>query len=248
MTLPDAPTSKWLKSAVSALVARRDPALAGADIEALRQWLAQHPPARPVQARWQDARIEQEIPDGASVLDLGCGHGKLLHRLIREKKVRGQGVEIDLAAVARCLAIGVPVFQINLDEGLREFRTRSFDYVVLEETVQTLRQPRRVLEDMLRVGHYGIVSFPNFGYWRVRLALAIEGRMPVTPALPHRWYDTPNIHLFTLQDFLDWAQESGARIVRGYSLVEGVVRPLGPDDNLEAEESLLIITREAPSP
>ena len=215
------------------------------DLEALRRRLLERPIPVPPPPRWQDEWIEREIEPGTAVLDLGCGEGDLLHRLMRDKGIRGQGVEIDLNAVVRCVARGVPVLQADLDVGLREFPERSFDYVVLEETVQTLHQPLAVLRDMLRVGRRGIVSFPNFGHWRVRLALALDGRMPVTPTLPYHWYDTPNIHLFTLQDFLDWTAAAGARIVRGYALADGIVRPLGPEDNLEAEEVLLILAGSA---
>ncbi len=240
------PMPQLLEQVARSLAARKDPALTGIDVETLCAQLRERPPPPPAQPRWQDALIEAQIPEGASVLDLGCGGGELLHRLIRDKSVRGQGVEIDFEAVSQCLTLGVPVLQTNLDEGLREFPDQSFDYVVLEETVQTLHQPLRVLNDVLRVGRYGIVSFPNFGSWRVRLSLAIEGRMPSTPALPYRWYETPNIHLFTLLDFLELTSEISARVVRGFSLVEGVVRPLGLNDNLEADESLLIITRDPP--
>lgn len=230
--------------AARALAARAEPGLRGADIAELRALLRAAPRApRAPEVRWQDALIENEIPDGASVLDLGCGGGELLARLIKDKSVRGQGIEIDADAVVRCVALDVPVLQADLDEGLPDFPAGSFDYVVLEETLQTLRRPIRVLEDMLRVGRYGIVSFPNFAYWRVRLSLALEGCMPITENLPYHWYDTPNIHLFTLQDFLDWAEHAGVRIVRGHALVENRVRPLAADDNLKAAEALLVITR-----
>jgi len=229
--------------AARAVAARADPALRGADLAALRAQLRRRPALRAAAARWQDALIEREIPRGASVLDLGCGGGELLARLIRDRGVRGQGIEIDPEAVARCVALDVPVLQSDAEAGLQSFADGTFDYVVLEETLQTLRAPIRVLEEMLRVGRFGIVSFPNFGYWRVRLALALEGRMPVTANLPYRWFDTPNIHLFTLQDLLDWAEGAGVRRVRGYALVEGRVRPLAADDNLRAEEALLVIAK-----
>lgn len=230
--------------AARALAARAEPSLRGADIAELRALLRAAPKApRAPEVRWQDALIEEEIPRGASVLDLGCGGGELLARLIKDKGVRGQGIEIDADAVVRCVALDVPVLQADLDEGLPDFPAGSFDYVVLEETLQTLRRPIRVLEDMLRVGRYGIVSFPNFAYWRVRLSLALEGRMPITENLPYQWYDTPNIHLFSLQDFLDWAAKAGVRVVRGHALVENRIRPLAADDNLKAAEALLVITR-----
>ena len=188
--------------------------------------------------RWQDAIIEREIPVGAPVLDLGCGGGELLERIIR-----GQGVELDPEGVVACGERGVPGFNIDLDQGLAGFADQSFDYVIMEETIQTLRRPLDVLREMLRVGRHGVVSFPNFAYWRVRLDLAVRGRMPVTGGLPHRWYNTPNIHLFTLEDFLDWSREEGVVVRRAFSLVDGEPRPLGPDDNLQAEEVLLFIEK-----
>lgn len=197
-------------------------------------------PGPACELRWQDALIEREIPVGASVLDLGCGDGLLLERLATVRNVRGQGVEFDPDAVVRCIARGVPVFHADLDQGLKGFPDGSFDYVVLEETLQTLHRPMAVLREMLRVGRHGIVSFPNFGYRKVRANLAERGRMPVTPGLPHQWHDTPNIHLFTLQDFLDWARDNGVAILRGYAQEEGAVRELSEDDNLLAEEVLLV--------
>ncbi len=196
---------------------------------------------RPEVARWEDDIIEREIADGSSVLDLGCGDGTLLRRLIDTRHVRGQGVEVDPANVARCVAIGAPVFQVDVEEGLRGLGENSFDYVILEETVQTLTRPVETLREM-RVGRRGIVSFPNFGYWRVRLDLMVRGRMPKTEWLPYHWYDTPNIHIFTLQDFLDQIAEEGIPVERGFVLREGVIDTLdAANDNLAAEEVLMIL-------
>lgn len=193
--------------------------------------------------RWQDDTIINIIPAGASVLDLGCGDGHLIRRLSTEKDVQGQGVDLDSEAVLECVRHGVPVIQCDLDEGLKGFPDKRFDYVILEETLQTLQHPDEMLKEMLRVGNRGIVSFPNFAYWRVRVDLAAGGRMPVTEWLPYRWYDTPNIHLFTLADFLTWAKEHHVTVIEGYVLSEGEVRPLHEDDNLYAEEALLVIER-----
>ncbi len=194
--------------------------------------------------RWQDAVIERIIPEGASVLDLGCGTGQLLSKLIRDKHVRGQGIELEAEAVFECVDKGVPVFQSNLDAGLRGFADGNFDYVILEETLQTLHRPVEVLSEMLRVGRTGIVSFPNFAYWRVRLDLSLGGRMPVTETLPYRWYDTPNIHLLTLSDFLDWSDRQQVKVAQGYALAEGRVREMDrKKDALYAEEVLLVVTR-----
>ncbi|MHC4871500.1 MAG: methionine biosynthesis protein MetW [Planctomycetota bacterium] len=194
--------------------------------------------------RWQDKVIEEEITDNSSVLDLGCGEGNLLKKLIADKNVIGQGIELEDESVFKCIEKGVPVIQGNIDKGLQEFRDNSFDYVILEETLQTLLHPVMVLEEMLRIGRRSIVSFPNFGYWRVRLDLGLRGRMPVTEWLPHHWYNTPNIHLLTLQDFVDWAENNKVNIIKGHVLSEGEIRDLRPADNLYADEILLIIEKE----
>ncbi len=196
-----------------------------------------------ISKRWQDPIIEDIIPERAFVLDLGCGDGDLLLRLMQKKKVRGQGVEKGASEVIECVQRGVPVFHTDIDQGLPGFQYAEFDYVILEETLQTLHHPIRVLEEMLRVGRRSIISFPNFGYWRVRLELALGGRMPQTEWLPHHWYDTPNIHLCCLQDFLDWTQDSNVTVSAGFVLCEGEVRELRDGDNLHAEEALLVVER-----
>ncbi|MFW2331663.1 MAG: methionine biosynthesis protein MetW [Nitrospinota bacterium] len=192
--------------------------------------------------RWEDDVIEREIPEGASVLDLGCGEGMLLKRLIKNKNVHGQGVELDSANVRKCVENGVPVFQIDLSNGLKGLPDNSYEYVILEETLQTLSKPEDTLKEMLRVGKRGIVSFPNFGFWRVRFELMTLGRMPVTDRLPFKWYNTPNIHMLTLQDFIDWTKKEKVKIAQGFSLTERKLGPLKPKtDNLYAEEVLIII-------
>jgi len=146
------------------------------------------------------AAIAAWIPEGASVLDLGCGDGSLLQYLKRERKVRGYGVEISDAGIAACIANGVNVIQNDLDSGLADFESNSFDYVILSQTLQATRHTEALIKEMLRVGHEGIVSFPNFGYWKSRLNV-LRGHMPVSIELPYQWYDTPNVHLCTLDDF-----------------------------------------------
>ncbi|OQA88114.1 MAG: Homoserine O-acetyltransferase [bacterium ADurb.Bin236] len=199
--------------------------------------------------RWQDKVIIDEIPEGASVLDLGCGDGKLLSAISASKGARGQGVEIDIRAALDCVGRNAPVFHGDIENGLAGFPDDSFDYVVLEETLQTLRRPDEALRQMLRIGRRGIVSFPNFANYRVVHDLMTSGRMPVGGALPYQWHETPNIHLFTLNDFRDWAARSNVRIVKGYALVaDGVVRKLSPSDNMYAEEILVVVEKTGPAP
>lgn len=241
------PPRKAVLDAAAEILRRMDPALTDSEWAGLLDSGAGReipPRSEPVRSlgRWQDEVIQRTLPSGARLLDLGCGTGELLSRLMREKKISGQGVELDADAVAECVARSVPVLQMDAAGGLEEFSDGHFDYVLLEDTLQTLRDPVAVLKEMLRVGRNGIVSFPNFGHWRVRLGLALNGRMPETERLPYRWYDTPNIHLFTLMDFLDWASEFGVRVVEGYAMADGTVRELRPEDNLEAEEVLLFLS------
>ncbi|MBW7997750.1 MAG: methionine biosynthesis protein MetW [Candidatus Glassbacteria bacterium] len=193
------------------------------------------------QKRWDHEVIEQTIPNGARVLDLGCGGGELLARLFADGNVRGQGIEIDPDKVFECVGRGVSVFQADLDKGLEGWTENLFDYVILEETLQTVHQPVKVLSEMLRVGRRGIVSFPNFAHWHIRLELGLGGKIPVNPSLPYRWYDTPNIHLCTIEDFSTWADSAGVRIIEGHVLAEGEVRPIREDDNLFAEEALFVL-------
>ncbi len=146
------------------------------------------------------APIVDWIRPGSRILDLGCGDGMLLAYLQQTRGVHGYGLEIDPDNVARCIAAGINVIQADIDEGLADFATGSFDYVVMTQALQALQRPDQAINEILRVGRTSIVTFPNFGHWRVRLALA-GGRMPITPALPSRWFDTPNIHLCTVDDF-----------------------------------------------
>lgn len=193
--------------------------------------------------RWDHEMIHEIVTEGSSILDLGCGHGELLASLRDTKKAFVQGIERDLESVLQSVARGVPVIQADLDEGLRGFADQSFDFVVLEETLQTVFRPGVVVQDMMRVGRRCVVSFPNFGHWRVRLQLYADGRMPVTPRLPYTWHNTPNIRLVTIRDFAEWCQELGAVVHAAYAYVDGQVRPLLEVDNLLAEEALFVISR-----
>ena len=154
------------------------------------------------------------VERGARVLDLGCGDGQLLARLIAEKGARGTGVEISQAGVQAAIARGLSVVQADLDEGLADYQDQSFDWVILNQTLQSLAKPTLVLEEMLRVGRRSIVGLPNFGYWRLRLRLLLRGRMPASRALPYRWYETPAMRLLTIADFRAYCREHGIRILQ----------------------------------
>jgi len=151
-------------------------------------------------ARPDFAAIASWIPEGSSVLDLGCGDGSLLRYLAETRGVQGYGVEISDINIVSCIANGVNVIQDDLDSGLEDFETDSFDFVMLSQTLQAIRHTEPLIQEILRVGREGIVSFPNFGYWKSRLNVLL-GNMPVSKELPYQWYDTPNVHLCTLDDF-----------------------------------------------
>jgi len=163
-------------------------------------------------ARPDFAAIAEWIPKGASVLDLGCGDGSLLRFLRDMREVRGYGVEISDANIVACIRNGVNVIQDDLDTGLSGFESLSFDYVILSQTLQAIRHTEALVQEILRVGKAGIVSFPNFGYWRNRLKI-LRGNMPVSRELPYQWYDTPNVHLCTLHDFEDFCAKQKIQIL-----------------------------------
>ena len=157
------------------------------------------------------------VPVGARVLDLGCGDGRFLAHLQNTRQCHGYGVEIDDSKVAACIARGVNVLQLNLDEGLQMFEDQSFDVVLQLDTLQHLRNAEVMLRETARVGRIGIVSFPNFAHWPNRLQVLL-GRMPVTKRLPYQWYNTPNIRVGTFADFEVLAQANNLRIAEGFGL------------------------------
>jgi methionine biosynthesis protein MetW len=145
--------------------------------------------------------VADMVAPGARVLDVGCGDGTLLHHLGQTKQVDGRGIELSQAGVNACVMHGLSVIQGDADTDLRDYPADAFDYVILSQTLQATRNPKAVLRELLRIGRRAIISFPNFGYWRVRWDLLLNGRMPVTRTLDNAWYDTPNIHLCTVRDF-----------------------------------------------
>ncbi len=165
--------------------------------------------------------IAEMIEPGSRVLDVGCGDGSLLALLRDTRGVDGRGIELSREGVSACLAKGLPVIQGDADTDLADYPDDSFDYVVLTQTIQATRRPRVVLEHLLRIGRRAVVSFPNFGHWRVRAELGIRGRMPVTENLPDTWYDTPNIHFCTIRDFVALCDEVGAEMERAVALNAG---------------------------
>jgi methionine biosynthesis protein MetW len=193
------------------------------------------------------AAIAEMIPDHVRVLDVGCGDGALLEYLVRGKHVDGRGIELSQQNVNACVARGLAVVQGDADTDLAEYPARVFDFVILSQTIQATEKPDQVLEQLLRIGRHVAISLPNFGHWRVRLALAFGGRMPRTKALGYRWYDTPNIHLCTIADFVDLALSKGAVIDRALALkgdrVAGEMRPDAWGPNLLAQGAIFLLRR-----
>lgn len=159
--------------------------------------------ARMTQLRPDLQAIADMVTPGSTLLDVGCGEGELLAWLKANKQVKGRGIELSQQGVHRAIAKGLSVIQGNADIDLAHYPEQAYDYVVLSQTLQTLREPKEVLAQLVRIARHAIVSVPNFGYWKNRLYLACRGRMPVTKALSYQWYDTPNIHFCTIADFVE---------------------------------------------
>ena len=191
--------------------------------------------------------IAEMVSDGARVLDVGCGDGSLLAWLGRHKNVDGRGIELSMSGVAAAVAQGLSVIQGDADTDLSDYPDDAFDFVILSQTLQATRDPRAVLSNMLRIGRRAIVSFPNFGHWRLRLDLMVNGRMPVTDSLAYEWYETPNIHFCTIRDFLMLCSHMGISVERAVAL-NAMGRPLpamasGGLSNLLAAQGLFLLAR-----
>ena len=195
--------------------------------------------------------VADMIEPGSRVLDVGCGEGELLAYLAEAKGVDGRGMELSQSGVNAGVRHGLSVIQGDADHDLHDYPSDAFDYVVLSQTLQATRQPRSVIAHLVRIGRRAVVSFPNFGHWRIRLNLLVNGRMPVTPVLTHAWYETPNIHLCTILDFIALCEELGVVIERSVTLDRNGLpyrlNPRGALANLMAEQALFLLRRAAPT-
>jgi methionine biosynthesis protein MetW len=187
------------------------------------------------------AIISELIEPETKVLDLGCGEAELLAWLVEHKRVDARGVEISGAKVQRAIARGVSVYQGDIDQGLKDYPDQAFDYVILSQTLQETRHPLHVLRELLRVGRKAVVAFPNFGHWHVRLSHLWSGRAPKTDLFPHDWFDSPNIHFLTVQDFENLAIREGWRVERRIFLSGN--RKISAMPNLTAEIAVFMVAQ-----
>lgn len=185
--------------------------------------------------------IYQIVEPGSRVLDLGCGDGELMYLLAREKGAKVQGIEIDDEAIYKCVAKGLSVFHGDIDSGLKEYPDKSFDYVILNQSMQQVKKADFVIQEGLRVGKKLIVGFPNFGHLNARSSLFFKGQTPVTPSLPYRWYNTPNLHFLTISDFRSYCIERKIKILNTYYLGNDKIVHIWP--NLFATNAIFIIEK-----
>ena len=192
--------------------------------------------------------IADMIEPRTRVLDIGCGDGALLSYLSEFKQVDARGIELSMAGVNECVSDGLSVIQGDADTDLDDYPDGAFDYAVLSQTLQATRQPRQVVENLVRIGRRAILSLPNFGHWKVRLGLLAFGRMPQTESLPFHWYDTPNIHLCTIRDFVALCGELGIAVERSLTLDRAgqpfTLDPGGGIANLLAEQALFLLRKD----
>ena len=190
-----------------------------------------------------DELILQQVERRSRVVDFGCGDGRLLAKLRDAHGCEVQGVDVDTEHLLAALERGVPVVRANLDAGLSEFPSQSFDFAVLSQTLQQVQRPQFVLEEMLRIARRGLVVVPNFGYWQVRFQVLWQGRAPVTESLPYEWYNSPNIHFMTMRDFRDLCQKQNIRIITEVPIIKRQACPDAWAANLRAESALYVLER-----
>lgn len=186
------------------------------------------------------------IEKNSRVLDLGCGQGELLELLKKEKQVKGFGVEINQDSLLEALVKGLSVIQGDIDKGLDEFQDKTYDYAILNQTLQSTKYPEMIIDEMLRVANKCIVSFPNFAYWRVRFYSFFKGKMPKSKQLPYEWYDTPNIHLLTIADFFEFCKKRNIKIEKSVYLTRDKSRSgflIKHIANFFSQEAVFVITR-----
>ncbi len=191
-----------------------------------------------------DKLIMEQIAPGSRVVDLGCGDGRLLSTLANRHGCRTLGIEFDEGQVLASIARGVPVLKLDLDAGLPDLPDDAFDFAVLSQTLQQVKHPKRVLEEMRRVAPRALVTVPNFGHWRVRVQVAVSGRAPVTGALPYEWYETPNLHAVSMRDFRALARRLRFRIVKELPILGGVAVERAWAANLRADSALYLLERD----
>ena len=181
------------------------------------------------------------VEPGSGVLDLGCGEGDLLYLLSKGKGIKAQGIELREDAIYKCVEKGLSVFHGDIDSGLTEYPDKSFDYVILNQSMQETRKVDFVIDEALRVGKKVIVGFPNFAYWRARLRLFLKGKTPVTRSLPYRWYNTPNLHFLSVSDFKEFCAEKGISIIEEHYLGKTGAANFLP--NLFSLNAVFVITK-----
>ncbi len=188
--------------------------------------------------------IESLIEANSRVLDIGCGDGELLAKLTADKNIKGEGIELDQNLVLACVNRGLPIIQHDVEQGLENHADKSFDYVILSQTVQTVRNPEKVFKELLRVGKKVIVSFPNFAHWQCRIQLSLLGKAPMTKELPFAWYNSPNIHFFSLKDFERFVSKVGAKIEKRIPLGKTRFSPVQLMPNLFAEQAIYVTSKD----